>query len=172
MREKAVVRILGPKCMITKRMWGRRWTRALHATRIIRNRGRRGADVPVFLDALLAVGEVLVDLHQLGLEHHPVRLQSRQYVYQVRLGLCQQRRASRHIARASCAAALQKGCALIHESEAGAKGVRPLAASAEPAAGDNVRPRWLFWHQHPTTARKLRPGCSSAAQQTSPTSAA
>ena len=111
MREKAVVRILGPKCMITKRMWGRRWTRALHATRIIRNRGRRGADVPVFLDALLAVGEVLVDLHQLGLEHHPVRLQSRQYVYQVRLGLCQQRRASRHIARASCAAALQGVCA-------------------------------------------------------------
>jgi len=37
----------------------------------VRDRGRQ---VPIFLDTLLAVCDVLVDFDQLGLEHHPVRL--------------------------------------------------------------------------------------------------
>ena len=47
-----------------------------------------GAGLPVFLYTLFAVGNVFVDLHQLRLQHHPVRLQPREHVHKVRFRLC------------------------------------------------------------------------------------
>jgi hypothetical protein len=128
--------------------------------------------VPVFLDALLAVGEVLVDLHQLGLEHHPVRLQSRQYVDQVRLGLCQQRRTSRHIAHASGAAALHWVCADLRKGGRGKGRAAALKAQRPQPHGagrGTQRPAAVALPapapDHVTHAGELRPGCSDAAAQ-------
>ena len=73
-------------------------------------------------------------LDQLGLEHHPVRLQSRQDVDQVRLGLCEQRRAS---VRAPCGsvARVRRRHARRRDEDHGRACRRPPAPSAAPAGG-------------------------------------
>lgn len=86
-----------------------------------------------------------------------MRLQSRQYVDQVRLGLCQQRRASRHTAHASGAAALHGVCADLRKGCRGKGRAAALQAQrlqphgAQPwdttsgrggSSGTSTRPRY------------------------------
>ena len=47
-----------------------------HVARSAGRVGERCVDIPIFLDALLAVRDVLVDFNELCLKNHPVRFQS------------------------------------------------------------------------------------------------